>query len=406
MPIYEYKGLTKEGKNLRGTVDADNLRSAKLKLKKNKIFVVEIKDKSKVNAKNRSKQSSFAGKVNIQDLSMMTRQLSTLLKASIPLVDALTAVSEQVDNPTLKNIVADSKNSVNEGGSFHKSIAKYPKIFDKIYVSMCEAGEVSGTLDTILERLAEFTEAQHKLTSKVKSAMIYPVIMFVFISLMLVGLFIFVIPKITEVFDSFPELVLPWYSKLVIDISGFMTDYWAVLLVSVVAIYFMFLSWRRSDSGSKQYDRLILKTPVIGPLIRMVAISRFTRTLSTLLNGGVPMISSMNIVRNVVNNDALAIAIDTARDNISEGESIAGPLKRSGQFPPLVLHMISVGEKTGGLEHMLTQVSDAYDYQVESAVDGLTSLLEPVMLVLMGGVIGLIVISVLVPILELSNIGG
>jgi general secretion pathway protein F len=234
--------------------------------------------------------------------------------------------------------------------------------------------------------------------------MLYPVLMFVFTMAMLAVLFIFVIPSMVGVFES-AEMKLPWYTEVVIGISGILVNYWLVILVAIVGTILLFRSWKNSPSGSQQWDAIILKLPVIGKMARMIAVSRFTRTLSTLRTGGVPMLQAMEIVRNVVNNHVLARAIDDAKDSISEGESIAGPLKKSGQFPPIVLHMISIGEKTGELETMLTQVSDSYDFQVKNSVSGLTSLLEPVMIVIMGCVIATIVVSIMIPIFDMTNIG-
>ena len=405
MAIYLYKGIKRDGKSTSGTIDAETMNVAKSRLKKQGIYVTTIKDKSK-SKKGANKQANAKKKVNIDDLSLMTRQLATLLKANVPLVDSLGAVSEQVENETLADIVRDAKNFVNEGGAFNKALAKYPKVFSRIYISMVEAGEISGTLDIILLRLAEFTEAQTRLRKKISGAMTYPVLMFVFTGLLLIGLFVFVIPKITGIFDAFPELVLPWYSKLVIDISDFMIAYWVPLVGLIAAAFVTFKLYIRTEGGSRAYDYYILQLPLIGKLARMLAVSRFTRTLSTLLTGGVPMLDAMTIVRNVVNNHTLADAIDDARENISEGESIAGPLKASGQFPPLVIHMINIGEKTGELENMLTQVSDAYDFQVENQVDSLTSLLEPIMLIVMGVIIAIIVFAIKIPIFEISSIGG
>lgn len=406
MPIFEYRGLNRQGRNIRGTLDADNIRTARAKLKKDGVYVVDLKDKTKASkAANRGKPASSRS-VNITDLSMMTRQLATLLKANIPLVDTLAAVAEQVENPYLSEVIADIKNQVNEGGSFHKALQKYPKVFDKIYIYMCEAGEMTGNLDIILLRLAEFKEAQAALTSKVKSALLYPVLMFFFTGVLLGVLFIFVIPKIVAVFEASPELQLPWYTIVIIDISGFLVNYWWVLLVGGFVGFTLFKSWKSTPSGKAQWDAIYLKLPVVGKLGRIVAVSRFTRTLATLLNGGVPMLSAMAIVRNVVDNEVIGAAVDIAKDNISEGESIAGPLKKSGQFPPIVIHMVNIGEKTGELENMLTQVSDAYDFQVKVAIEGLTSLLEPLMIVIMGCVIGVIVFAIMIPMFELSNLGG
>ncbi|MBX3022410.1 MAG: type II secretion system inner membrane protein GspF [Bdellovibrionales bacterium] len=407
MPIFQYRGLNKAGSNVSGTVDAENQRAAKLKLKKDGVFVTDLKDKSKATAKKtKSKSSGNNRKVNVTDLSMMTRQLATLIKANIPLVDALTAVSEQVENQFLSEAIADIKNQVNEGGAFHKALAKYPRAFDKIYVSLCEAGEMSGTLDVILIRLAEFKEAQTALSSKVRSAMLYPILMLGFTMILLAVLFIYVIPKIVTVFESSPELKLPWYTIVVIDISGFLVNYWHVLIGGVIVVYLLFQNWKNTPDGRAQWDAIFLKLPVIGSLGRVVAVSRFTRTLSTLLNGGVPMLTAMTIVRNVVDNEVIAKAIDVGRENISEGESIAGPLKKSGQFPPLVIHMINIGEKTGELENMLLQVSEAYDFQVKTKIEGLTSLLEPMMIIVMGCVIGIIVFAIMIPMFQLSSMGG
>ncbi|MBL7689859.1 MAG: type II secretion system F family protein [Bdellovibrionaceae bacterium] len=403
MPVFEYKGLNKAGKNVRGTIDSDNARNARAKLKKDGIFVTDIKDKTRTEAKHNTGRAT--GSVAINEVANLTRQLATLLKAGIPLVDSLIAVADQMENPILKVAVSDIKNQVNEGSTLHKALAKYPNIFSHIFITMCEAGEATGTLDTILIRLAEFTEAQNALVSKVRAAVLYPIIMTVFLVAMLGVIFIFVVPKMTSIFES-AEMELPWYTKLVIGTSGIFVDYWLPLLIAGVFAYFMFRSWKNSPSGSKQWDQIVLKLPLVGRLARMIAVSRFTRTLSTLLMGGVAMLQAMDIVKNVVGNSVLAKAIEEARDNIREGESIAAPLKKSGQFFPIVIHMIAIGEKTGELEGMLTQVSNSFDFQVDTEIEGLTSALGPLLIVLMGVLIGGVVFSIMVPIFEMSNLGG
>lgn len=408
MPIFEYKGLTRDGKNKRGVIDAENLRAARTRLKKDNIFVVDIRDKKKADPK-KSKAANAAKKgkkVGVKDLSLMTRQLATLIKANIPLVDALTAVSEQVENPTLAEALADCKNQVNEGSTLYKAMQKYPNIFTNIYVTMVEAGEMSGSLHTILMRLAEFTEAQADLRAKVGSAMTYPLIMLSVTFALLAFLFVFLIPKMVTVFESQPQLVLPWYTSMIIDASSIMVNYWYIIVGVILIAYLTFANWKKSPSGAKQWDALVLKLPIVGPVARMVAVSRFTRTLSTLLTGGVAMLNAMDIVRNVVDNHVLAVAIDEARSSISEGESIAGPLKKSGQFPPIVIHMVNIGEKTGELENMLSQVSDAYDFQVKNKLDGLTSLMGPIVIVIMGAVIATIVLAIMVPMFEMTNMAG
>ncbi|HEX7673992.1 MAG TPA: type II secretion system inner membrane protein GspF [Bdellovibrio sp.] len=405
MPIFEYKGLTRDGKNTKGTIDAENQRAARARLKKDGVFVVDIKDKKKVDPK-KSKGPRKTANVGVKDLALMTRQLATLIKANIPLVDALAAVSEQVENPTLAEAVADCKNMVNEGSPFHKALQKYPNIFTKIFISMVEAGEMSGSLDVLLLRLAEFTEAQAELRAKVSSAMMYPIIMLVVTGGLLSFLFIFLIPKMVTVFESAPNLVLPWYTIALVNLSTIMVNYWYIIFGSIFLVVVLFRNWKSTPAGKDQWDAISLKLPLMGPTVRMVAVSRFTRTLGTLLSGGVPMLTALDIVRNVVDNHVLAVAIDEARSNISEGETISGPLKKSGQFPPIVIHMVNIGEKTGDLENMLMQVSEAYDFQVKNKLEALTGLMGPVVIVIMGFAIAAIVFAVMIPMFEMTNLAG
>jgi len=406
MPLYEYRGLTKDGKNTKGTLDSENLRAARTKLKKDGIYVIDIKDKKK-SASTKKTGSKKSGSVPVKDLSLMTRQLATLIKANIPLVDALTAISEQVENPILAEAVADCKNMVNEGQSLHKALSKYPNVFNNIYISMAEAGEMSGTLDVILLRLAEFTEAQADLRQRITGAMTYPIIMLVVITLVIFGLFTKVLPEILSIFESMPEMELPAMTKFISDVSKVFVNQWYLFAGGIIITVLLFLNWKNSTEGRKSWDAILLKLPIVGEIAKMVAISRFTRTLSTLLAGGVPMLNALDIVRNVVDNHVLALAIDEARSNISEGETIAGPLKKSGHFPPIVVHMVNIGEKTGDLENMLTLVADAYDFQVKAKVDTLTTLLNPIMTLLIGVVIFVIVISIIVPMFDMtSKLGG
>lgn len=404
MPVFDYKGLTRAGKNIRGAIDAENIRSARVRLKKDGIFVVELTDKKRVTDSNQRKKGVISNaKVGIKDMALMTRQLATLIRANIPLVDALGAVSEQVEVPALAEAISDCKNMVNEGAPLHKSLAKYPRMFNNIYVSMVEAGEMSGTLEVILMRLAEFNEAQNELRVKVKGALTYPAIMLVATMGLLGFLFTYLVPKMQEIFDSDPELTMPWYTSMVFSISGILVNYWYIFIVGGGLIYFFFINWKSTVAGRAQWDAISLRIPIFGEVTRLVAVARFTRTLSTLLNGGVPMLTSLQIVRNVVDNAVIAQAIDEARSNISEGEGISGPLKKSGQFPAIVVHMVSIGEKTGELENMLIQVADAFDFQVKAKIDAMTSLINPLILIIMGGTIALIIFSVMMPMFEMTS---
>lgn len=403
MPVYHYKGLNKAGKTVSNIIDADSQRTARMKLKKEGIYVVSLQDKSKSPQKKKVNSSSMtSGKVKIDDISNLTRQLASLVRANIPLVDCLGACSDQMENPYLKEVLADCRNQVNEGSPLAKAFAKYPRVFDNIFISMVGAGEMSGSLDTILLRLAEFTESRAELKARVKSAMMYPIVMVVLMIGILMGMFVYVLPQITGILlDTGMEI--PWYTQIVMDTSGFMVNNWVFILVCMFGGWFVFNRWKNSSSGRKSWDAISLKLPIVGRIARMVAVSRFTRTLSTLLSGGVPMLNAMDIVRNVVDNEVLAKAVEEARDNIREGESIAGPLKKSEQFPPIVIHMVSIGEKTGELEKMLNQVADTYDFQVKNEVQGITSILSPIMLVVMGALIGFIVISVLIPMMDMAT---
>ncbi|MBX3018034.1 MAG: type II secretion system F family protein [Bdellovibrionaceae bacterium] len=404
MPVFEYKGLNRAGKNIRGAIDAENSRAARMRLKKDGIFVVDLKDKKKGAEGAGKKKSTISNtSVSIKEMALMTRQLAVLIRANIPLVDALGAVSEQVEVPALAEAVADCKNMVNEGMPLHKSLAKYPKMFDNIFVSMVEAGEMSGTLDVILIRLAEFKEAANELRTKVKSALTYPAIMLVATMGLLGFLFTYLVPKMQAIFDSDPELTMPWYTQMVFSISGLMVNYWYIFLIVGFGAYALFISWKNSATGRPQWDAIALRIPIFGDVNRLVAVARFTRTLSTLLNGGVPMLTALQIVRNVVDNDVIARAIDEARSNISEGEGISGPLKKSGQFPAIVIHMVSIGEKTGELESMLIQVADAFDFQVKAKIDAMTSLINPLILIIMGGTIAMIIFSVMMPMFEMTS---
>jgi general secretion pathway protein F len=271
---------------------------------------------------------------------------------------------------------------------------------------MCEAGEMSGTLDMILIRLAEFTEASNELQTKVKGALIYPVLMLVVTLGLLVFIFTYIIPKIVTVFDAFPDLTLPWITRVIISTSELLLSEWYLFVGGILGFFFLFRSWKNTPQGKTKWDQIQLQLPIFGEMNRMVAISRFTRTLATLLTGGVPMLNALQIVKNVVDNNVIAKAIEEARSNISEGESIAGPLKKSNQFPPIVIHMVSVGEKTGELENMLIQVSNAFEFQLKAKIDSMTSLMGPIVLILMGLAIAVIVFAIMLPMFELQNLGG
>jgi general secretion pathway protein F len=412
MAVYEYKAYGAGGKAVRGIVDAENAKAARLKLKKQGIAVYEIGEKmGGASVPSRSSGGSgaaaapgmFSGKVSVKDISMMTRQLASLVKANIPLVQCLEAMVEQSDHAVIKSTLSQVRQDVNEGASLAKAMGKHPRVFDNIFVNMIEAGEASGTLQLVLLRLADLKEAQMRLRTKVVSGMTYPSLMLFVATTLMIAIFAFVLPQLKTVFESMNKKMPP-LTLVLMETSDILVNYWYVLLACLVGGVFMFVKWKSSSAGRPAWDAIKLKLPVFGPLIRMIGVQRFASTMSTLLGSGVPILNAMAIARNLVGNTLLANAITNARENVTEGQSIAGPLSKSGQFPPLVIHMISIGEKTGELPAMLENVSETYEEQVSAKIDAMTSLLEPLMIIGMGGMVGFIVLAVFMPLLDLSNI--
>lgn len=404
MAIFEYKAVDASGKTIRGIIEAESSKTARVKLKKNNLMVTDIHEKNTGKAGSKSSATSaLLGRIKAHDVALTTRQLASLVKANIPLIDALSALIDQTDNERLKVVLSQVRADVNEGSSLAKALSKHPKVFSNIFVNMIEAGEASGTLPLVLLRLADFQESQVRLKNKIQSALMYPVLMMFAAFGLLVGIFIGVIPKIVKIFESMNK-PMPIQTVIMIKISDILSGYWWLLLGLAVLGFIMFQKWIHTAKGRRKWDSLLLRLPVVGPLLRMLAVARFSNTMATLLVGGVPILTAMNIVKNIVSNTLISEAIVQARENVTEGQSIAEPLKRSRQFPPLVIHMIAIGEKTGELPQMLQNVSATYEEQVSVKIEGLTSLLEPAMIIFMGLMVGAIVASVFVPLIELNNI--
>ncbi len=405
MPIYEYKAIGPNGKQTKGHVESDSSKNARIKLKKQGLMVTDIAEKNAFNkAKGKASGGSLFGSGFTQeDVAIMTRQLASLIKANIPLVDALTALVEQLEVMALKTILSQVREAVNEGTSLSKAFAQHPKAFDNIFINMVEAGESSGTLGLVLLRLADLKEAQTRLRRKVIGGLTYPVVMLFVATAVLIAIFTFVIPKLQQIFVSMNK-ALPWTTEMLIWCSEKVVTWWPVLIFGNIGLFFLFNRYINTKGGREKWDRFKLSAPVLGRVSRMIGITRFAGTMSTLLGSGVPIVAAMNISRNLVGNVHLARAIESARENITEGQSIADPLKRSGEFPPLVIHMIAIGEKTGELPAMLKNVADSYEEQASAAIDTMTGLLEPAMIIFMGVTIGFIVISVMMPIMDMSNL--
>lgn len=408
MPVFEYKALSAAGKPVQGLREAESPKTLRAALKRDGVFLTEVlgeKQQQAQQAREVNVRRWVVGRVSADDLAIMTRQLAVLVHAGIPLVEALAALVEQVEHDRLKRVISDVKQRVNEGASLADALAVHRKVFTNLYVNMIRAGESSGALDVVLVRLADFTEGQARLRSKVKGALTYPAAMAVVGGAIMLILFAVVIPKITKIFED-TQVTLPWTTRLLMGFSTFVSNWWWALLLLAGAAFWGFLRWKETPAGRARWDRFKLTVPIFGRLIRTIAIGRFSRTLATLLKSGVPLLAAMDIVKNVVGNVRLAEVIEQARQAIQEGESIAAPLKRSGEFPPLVHHMVAIGERSGSLEEMLGNVADAYEDQVDTTVGALTSLMEPLMIVLMGAVVTFIVFSVLMPILQINTLAG
>lgn len=415
MAVYEYRGLNAAGKNVTGLKEAESPKTLRAVLRKDGIFLTDVVGQAEGGGKAGSKGKGVSlgstevnfsklagGSVNTDDIAVMTRQLATLLKAGVSLVEALSAMVDQVEKETLKRILSDVKQRVNEGSSLGDALQNHVKVFGPLFVNMIRAGESSGALDSVLLRLAEFTEGQARLKQKIVGTMIYPAIMLVIGGGVLVMLMTVVVPKVTKIFDDM-KVNLPWTTKLLIASSNFLQNYWFIAVPCFILGVVLFYRWTGSESGKPVWDRMVLKIPVFGPLIRQLSVARFSRTLATLLKSGVPLLNALDIVKNVITNSTMSQVVDSARDAIREGESIANPLKKSGEFPPLVYHMVGIGERSGQLEDMLLNVADSYESSVNVRIGALTALLEPMMIVLMGAVIAFVAFSILMPILQMNS---
>jgi general secretion pathway protein F len=458
MAVFVFRGLkVANGKQISGVRDADNPKVLRAQLKREGVLLTEATEEKGGKKKGRSIElGAFFRRVSVGDVAMMTRQLATLVSAGIPLVESVSALTEQVEKDELKRTLALVRDRLNEGSALAKALEPHGHIFPPLYVNMVAAGEASGTLEQVLERLADFMEGQARLRGKVGGAMAYPVLMMVFGAILMTVMMIVVVPKVTSIYTTL-DRALPWYTALLIFVSntlssnemlGFVTalatlvftrkalspgpkktafTVAAILGASALGLFFLvvaskgsyaigiglgvvaglllarFVAFLGTPAGQMWTDGKKLKLPLFGSVFRMLAVSRFSRTLSTLLKSGVPLLKAMEIVRHVMDNAMLSKVVEEAAGSIREGESIAGPLKRSGQFPPIVVHMIAVGEKSGQLEQMLENVARAYDAQVETRVQAMTSLLEPLIIILMGGGVGFIAFSILMPLIQMND---
>lgn len=404
MAVFAYRGLTADGRSVRGVVDAESARAARARLRRDGIFPTDV-------AEERPRGGIAAGagawrrepRVRPADLAAVSRQLGTLVGAGMPAVEALGAVSEQVERPPLPRVLSHVRDAVTQGSTLADALAAHPAVFPPLYVGMIRAGEAAGALELVLDRLATYTEGQARVRARVRSALAYPVLMTV-VSLGIVGFLLgFVVPRVTRIFEE-QKQALPLVTRILLGTSRAVADWWwLVALVLAAAGSFVLVRLRRPD-GRLWLDRRLLAMPLVGPVATRVAVARFARTLSTLLANGIALLPALEVAGEVTGNAALTGAIDDARAAIREGQGIAAPLRSSGLFPPMLLHMIAVGERSGELEAMLDKAAEAYEQEIESTLSTATSVLEPLLIVLMGGIVLFIVLAILLPIFEINSL--
>ncbi len=408
MPVFEYVAIDSAGKSRKGIIDADSARAARQKLRADGVYPTHLEETQAGEVREKPSRLQYRlplQRVRRAELVSTTRQLATLLTAGLPLVSALSGVLEQIRRTALRKVLSQVRERVKEGMSLAAAFREHPSVFPSVYTAMIHAGETSGTLELVVERLADFGEQQLALQRKIRSTLAYPILMLIVGLGVVVFLMAYVIPRVTQIFvDMKQELPLP--TTILIRVSELFQRYWPVLLIAIIFCFLAARYYVRTDKGRCRYHKWLLRLPIVGPIVEKVAIARITRTLGTLLHNGVPLLSAMEIVRNLVNNVILQQAIEEARQEISEGASITTPLARGGVFPPSVIQMISVGEQSGNLEGMLFKVAETFDSEVESSVTTLTSLLGPFMILFLAFFVGFVVLAVLLPIFEMSHLVG
>lgn len=409
MPAFTYKAKDRQGQIIAGTLEADTRSAVVSRLQAMGYFPVDIRGtqaaKDATISGKIQKIGTLGGRIKARNLTMFYRQMSDLISAGVPLVKALGVVKSQCPDPALASLISQVDRDVQGGDTFAKALEKHPKVFTKLTSAMIHAGEMGGLLDEVLNRLADFAESEEELGSRIKSALAYPVIMALAGSGAVAVLIIFVIPKIVGIFTEINQ-TLPLMTQILLAITGFMGDYWWMLLIGIAAGIVSLRRYYRTPVGRRQFDLLFLRVPVIGEIILKREISRFARTFGSLLRNGVPILSALEIANEVMGNVIIQNELAKVPEGIAEGKGISGTLRGSKSFPPVVINMIAIGEETGNLPSVLLKVANTYEGQVDRAVKTLTSIIEPLIILAMGLVIGFIVIAMLLPIFELDPTAG
>jgi len=417
VPVFSYKGVGPAGKEISGIKDADTAKALRTMLRRDGVFLTEFKEAKAGKAAEKEQEGKglsrevqvFGSGISKRQVSMFTRQLAVLLRSGIPLAEGLATLTEQSGlgrrrtADRLQRVLADLRRQVNEGTALADALANHPRVFHELYINMVRSGEAAGNLEEVLDRLADFMERELDLSSKVIGTLLYPIIMVIVSIGILAILMTVVVPKITQIFGDM-ERALPWNTQLLITVSHYTGTYWYAFLASTVTFIVLFVLWKRSPSGRPRWDKFKIVVPLFGVVLRYLAVSRFCRTLGTMFRAGVPLLRALDISKYVLNNHELMKVIDEAQVGIREGESIASQLKKSPYFEPMVIHMVAVGERSGQLPEMLTNVAETYEKQVESRLSKMTTILEPVMILALGGTVGFVIFSIIVPILQMNEV--
>lgn len=395
MSVFVWEGRLANGTIKKGEIEAADKAAASMILKRQRIVPTKLKAKQQ-------ELTLFAKGVKTKEIVIFTRQFSTMINAGLPLVQCLDILSSQQPNPTFKKILVQIKQDVEGGSTFADALSKHPKVFDNLYVNLVAAGEIGGVLDTVLNRLAVYMEKNENLKNKIKSAMTYPVIVLCVAFGVVAVLMIFVIPTFSDMFKQFGS-ALPAPTQLVVSLSNFFRDFWWAIFGAIGGLIVAMKWVRKQPKGRYITDKMFLRLPVFGPLLRKVAVAKFTRTLGTMISSGVPIMDGLDITSKTAGNVIVEEAIRSVRTSISEGKSMSEPLEQTGIFPGMVVQMIAVGEATGAMDQMLGKIADFYDEEVDTAVEALTSALEPMLMVFLGGIIGFVVVAMYLPIFQMAQ---
>jgi general secretion pathway protein F len=406
MAVFEYRALNSRGQNIKGVVDAESIRAARQKLRAQGIFPTTVTESSRDTGRSWHQSIEIKRRsVNLGELSVMTRQLATLVGAGMPLVEALRALGDQIEAAHLKAVIAEVADQVNEGSSFATALQKHPRIFPRLYMNMVASGEVSGTLEVVLERLADLLESQAALRRKIASAMTYPVLMLVLCVMVIFLLMAYVVPQITGIFQD-QKVTLPVPTQIVIALSEFFQQWWIAVAILMVLLGLLFQWYIKQPAGRRRFDGFLLHVPLFGGMVLKAATARLSRNLGTMLASGIEVLTALGIAKNIVGNVVLEEALEKASEGVREGRSLAAELKSAAVFPPLLTHMVAVGERTGQLEQMLLRAANSYELELNAFISGLTSILEPLLIVFLAIIVGGILAAVMLPMLEMANIAG